>query len=427
MSLAVQTEQREVQYQTEPSRPAKQVGRVAYLVNQYPLPSSTFIRREIEALERLGVDVYRFSVRQARYRLKDPKDLIEASKTKILLELGATGLILAVLRVFLKRPVSLMKATALAVKTGYRSDRGLLCNLIYLAEACELLNHLVADEIQHLHVHYGTNSTSVAMLCRQLGGPEYSFTSHGPDEFDKPEFLKIGEKVARSKFAVAISDFGRSQIYRWTDHKHWHKVHVVHCGLDQEFLDAPVTDFPLEPRLLFIGRLSEQKGTQLLVEAANQLKEEGLEFELVLVGDGPMRSELERLIKAYGLDDNVILAGWKNDAEVRQAIRDSRALVMASFAEGLPVVIMESLSMGRPVLSTNVAGVAELVKPGETGWLVPAGSVAGLAAAMREVLELPIDELAEFGRIGSMTVTREHNAMIEAAKLLELMDLDSPC
>ena len=244
--------------------------------------------------------------------------------------------------------------------------------------------------------------------------------------FDKPEFLKLGEKVARSKFAVAISEYGRSQLYRWTDHKHWNKIHVVHCGLDREFLEAPKTQPPRDRRLLFIGRLAEQKGTHVLVEAANQLKEQGLDFELVMVGDGPMRGDLEKLIHRYGLDDTVILAGWKNDTEVREALLQSRALVLASFAEGLPVVIMEALAMGRPVISTNIAGVAELVQPGVSGWLVPAGAIEPLVSRMREVLELPEDELAAHGQRGAKLVALRHDAITEAGKLAELMELSEP-
>lgn len=409
---------------TPERKPSKRIGKVAYLVNQYPFPSSTFIRREIEALEKMGVEVFRHSIRQTSVRLSDPKDLMEASRTQIVLNLGPAGLAAALTRCVFTKPFKFCSALVLALKSGWHSDRGMLFNLVYLLEACQLLRCLKEDDIQHLHAHYGTNSATVAMLCNALGGPSFSFTLHGPHEFDKPEFLKLGRKVARAKFAVAISEYGRSQLYRWTDYQHWNKIHVVHCGLDREFLSAPRTPPPQQPSLLFIGRLAEQKGTHLLIEAANRLKDEGLNFELVMVGDGPMRGELENLIRKYGLDDTVILAGWKNDEEVRAALRDSRALVLASFAEGLPVVIMESLAMGRPVISTNIAGVAELVQPGVCGWLVPAGAVDPLVDKMREVLEMSVEELAQYGDRGAERVANFHDAACEAEKLADLMGLE---
>lgn len=399
-------------------------GKIAYLVNQYPVPSSTFIRREIEAMETFGVEVLRYAIRQTDVRLSEPKDLVEASKTRIILDLGIFGLLSAVAATMVMHPVRLLKAFWLTLKTGWHSDRGLICNLIYLLEACQLARWLNQENVEHLHAHYGTNPASVAMLCEVLGGPPFSFTLHGPHEFDKPHFLRLGEKVVRSKFTVAISEYGRSQLFRWCDHRHWSKIHVVHCGLDRAFFDNDITPPPANRKLLFIGRLSEQKGTHLLVEAANLLKDEGLDFELTLVGDGPMRGQLENMIKHYGLEDNVHLAGWQNDVEVRQSLIESRALVLSSFAEGLPVVIMESLAMGRPVISTNIAGVAELVQPGVCGWLVPAGAVRPLADKMQEALEMPVEQLAEYGRAGARLAFQNHNVMAEAEKLAQLIGLN---
>ena len=421
MSVVAEKETHVVASDRQP--PKLRQGTVGYLVNQYPYPSGTFIRREIEALESLGAKVLRYSIRQPNAKLSEPKDLMEASRTRIILSLGAIGLTASMVRVMFTTPLKLARAMFQAVRTGWHSDRGLFVHLIYLLEACQLVRWLLEDEVQHVHAHYGTNSATVAMLTRTLGGPPYSFTLHGPHEFDKPEFLKLGEKVANAKFAVAISEFGKSQLFRWTQYQNWEKVHVVHCGLDREFLEVPATPPSSDRRLLFVGRLAEQKGTHILLAAADRLKSEGLDFELVLVGDGPMRSELETIIRHHGLDDTVVLAGWKTDVEVRQALSESRALVMASFAEGLPVVIMESLAMGRPVVSTNIAGVAELVQPGVSGWLVPAGAVEPLAEKMRLVLEMPVEELAEYGRRGAQLVHRHHDALLEAEKLADLMEL----
>jgi len=307
----------------------------------------------------------------------------------------------------------------LALIVGRRADRGLLTHLAYLAEACVLRQWLAQRKIQHVHAHFGTNSTTVAMLCRELGGPQYSFTAHGPEEFDRARSIAIGVKIRRARFVAAISDFGRSQLYRCCDHRYWTKLHVVRCGLDEMFLNysaPPATG----SRLVCVGRLCEQKGQELLVEAAAGLASEGIAFELVLVGDGPMRPSIQSLIDAYGLHDRVTIAGWMSNADVRQQMIGARAVVLPSFAEGLPVVLMEALALHRPVISTYVAGIPELVEPGKSGWLVPAGNIEALTHAMKEALAASPAELARMGDAGAEKVNRRHNASTEAGKLARL-------
>jgi glycosyltransferase involved in cell wall biosynthesis len=261
------------------------------------------------------------------------------------------------------------------------------------------------------------------MLCRVLGGPPYSFTCHGPEEFDSPRQLALGEKVRRSAFTVAISNFGRSQLYRWTNLSDWPKVHVVRCIVDSAFLngDAAVVEQKPEPgRLVSIGRLSEQKGFGVLMEAAAILRRQGVPFTLTILGDGELRPELEAAIARNDLKDAVILAGWAEAARVREEICRARALVMASFAEGLPVVMMEALALRRPVIATHVAGIPELVEPGVNGWLVPAGSPEALAEAMKAALTASDEELEKMGAVGAGRVGRMHRGEIEAGKLAEL-------
>ena len=407
---------------TSSSAPPLAVGlRVAYLVNQYPQPSHSFIRREIAALESLGVEVERFTLRRATTTLVDERDRAEQLETRAVLDTGLLGLTWATLRVAMSRPAALIATLLLAVRLGSRSERGLLHHLVYLAEACALLGMLQRAGVQHVHAHFGTNSTAVAMLCRALGGPAYSFTVHGPEEFDKPEFLHLSEKIARAAFVVAISEFGRSQLCRWCPHEQWGKIHVVRCGVDDLFFDLPASPPPDVPRLACIARLQEQKGLHVLIAAAARLRDEGLSFQITIIGDGTLRPELEALIARHGLTEHVLLPGWKSNREVRQELLASRAMVLPSFAEGLPVVIMESLALHRPVITTYVAGIPELVEPGACGWLVPAGAVEPLCTAMREALLASQEELARLGEEGARRVAQRHNARHEAAKLLSLI------
>ena len=395
---------------------------IAYLVNQYPKVSHSFVRREVAAVESCGVKVARFSIRSCESELVDEADKLEQELTKVILGIGVKGLVLALLRVATTRPIRFLEALRLTFKVGWHSERGIILHLAYLAEACVLLNWFSEQGIAHVHAHFGTNSTTVAMLCRVLGGPTYSFTVHGPEEFDKATILSLEEKIKRSTFVAAVSSFGKSQLFRWCDRTLWSKIHVIHCGVDAAFLAHPHVPIPAAPRLVCIGRLSEQKGHLLLLEAANLLAVAGLDFKLVFVGDGPLRSDIEKQIAQYGLQKHIEITGWASTDQVREQLLASRAMVLPSFAEGLPVVIMESLALNRPVISTYVAGIPELVEPGVCGWLVPPGSAEVLAVAMRAALEAPLEKLEEMGKAGAERVAQQHNVALEAKKLVALFE-----
>lgn len=392
--------------------------KIAYLVNRYPKASHSFIRREIRALEARGLEVLRVSVRPPGDDLVDPRDVEEARRTHVLLR-GA-AVVQALLAEALGRPGAFLRALAGAWRLGRRSDRGLAVNLVYLAEACALVRLLRREGVRHVHAHFGTNPPAVCLLAADLGGLDYSFTVHGPEEFDRPQGLKLDRKIAGARFVAAVSEFSRSQLYRWSASGDWKKIHVVHCGVDELFLQESVTPVPDVRRLVCVGRLCEQKGQLLLVEAAARLAREGLDFELVLAGDGEMRTAIEAACRRHDLGARVTITGWVSNDRVREEILASRALVLPSFAEGLPVVLMEALALGRPVVSTYVAGIPELVVPGECGWLVPAGDVEALAQAMREVLEAPTERLSSMGARGAVRVRERHDARDEAAKLATL-------
>lgn len=393
---------------------------VAYLVNQYPKVSHSFIRREIQALEADGIPVSRFSIRSCATELVDEADKRELEKTRFILSVGLIGLLLYALRVAVSRPTRFLRAISLTWKIGWNGERGILYHLAYLAEACVLLEWCKEAKVSHVHAHFGTNSATVAMLGHVLGGPTYSFTVHGPEEFEKVQAIALPEKIHRAAFVVAISSFGQSQLYRWCPLNQWSKIHIVHCGVDQSFLDQPFVPIPEQPRLVCVGRLCEEKGQLLLVQAVKQLVQEGLKFKLILVGDGSIRPEIEALIAVHRLQDFIEITGWASSTEVRQQLLQSWALVLPSFAEGLPVVLMEALAAGRPVISTTIAGIPELVKPGVCGWLIPPGSIEALTKAMREVLQSPVSQLEQLGKAGTEQVAQEHDAAIEAGKLANL-------
>jgi colanic acid/amylovoran biosynthesis glycosyltransferase len=392
--------------------------KVAYLVNRYPAVSHSFIRREIAALEAHGLEVARFSIRPPQSTLVDAADLAEAKKTRVLLDGGAVPLARAWLAAAAASWPAWWAVVRAAVRLGRRSERGVLRHLVYMAEACLLLRWIRATgDVKHLHAHFGTNPAAVAMFTRMLGGPPYSFTVHGPEEFDHPAELSLGEKIGHAAAVVAVSEFGRSQLYRWTPYEDWKKVHVIRCGVDAAFLAAgpqPISD---NRRLACVGRLVPEKGQALVVEALAALKAQGVALEIVLVGDGPLRPAIERRARELGVESSLRITGWVSNETVRQELLGARAMLLPSFAEGLPVVIMEALALGRPVISTYVAGIPELIENRVNGWLIPASSLDGLTRAIREALEASPADLERMGQAGAAATAARHDVVREATRL----------
>lgn len=395
---------------------------IAYLTTVYARASDTFIRGEVEQLRAAGYTVHTFSIRRSAGSELTSEDIRREQRNTVYILDHIPHLFFATLRTFLASPFRFLGVLGLAWRMAIPGIRGRLWSIAYLMEACVLARHLRDRRARHLHNHLGQNSATVAMLASGLTGIPYSLTIHGPHEFDEPLDLALNEKISRAAFTVAVSEYGRSQLFRWCEYAHWGKIHVVHCGVDSHFLDGPKPLPPKAPRLVCIGRLAGEKGQLLLVEAVNCLKRQGIYCDLALIGDGPMRAPIERLIARHGLQDHVRIHGWLDADAVRQEILGSRALVLPSFAEGLPVVIMEALALERPVIATHIAGIPELVEPRVNGWLVPAGSVPLLADAMKQALSLTPEQLHRMGQQGSHRVRQQHHAPTEAAKLAALME-----
>jgi colanic acid/amylovoran biosynthesis glycosyltransferase len=396
--------------------------KLAYLVNRYPAVSHSFIRREILALEALGHEVLRFSLRAAPASLPDEADRSEAGKTRVVLAQGAVALIGATLALAFTRPGRFLTALETAVRMAGWGLTPKLRHLAYLVEACWIVRRL--GDARHLHAHFGTNPAAVARLVHHLSGIPYSFTVHGPEEFDSPIGLALPAKIADAKAVVAISSFGRSQLMRWAPVGDWSKIAVVRCGVDAQFAEqglAEATPPPpvTAPALCCVARLSAQKGLPLLIEAAGLLRASGIDFHLTLVGDGEMRAQVERMIAGRDLGDAITITGFLSAADVRAHILASRAMVLPSFAEGLPVVLMEALALGVPVVTTAIAGIPELVDS-RCGWIVPAGSAEAIADAMAAALAADPTTLRTMGLVGRERVLAMHDATTNAAALAEL-------
>jgi glycosyltransferase involved in cell wall biosynthesis len=268
--------------------------------------------------------------------------------------------------------------------------------------------------IVHLHNHIAKSSCTVAMLASELSGIPFSFTLHGPDIFFEPHHWRLDAKIARASFVACISEFCRSQAMLFSDRIHWDKLHIVHCGIDPARYDGPPGgDGPI----LFVGRLASVKGIPVLLDAMRLVRKAQPKAELVLIGDGPERPAIETAVRADAdLSSAVAFAGYQSQDAVARYLASSSMLVLPSFAEGVPVVLMEAMAAGKPVIASQVGGVAELVRDGTSGSLVPAGDDRALEAAITELLCDPIMR-QRMGEAGRKTVMEDFDAMEEAARL----------
>ena len=302
------------------------------------------------------------------------------------------------------------------------SPRGLLAHVAYLLEASWLLFDFERRGIQHLHVHFANNPASVALLCRHLGGPPFSFTVHSPESSENPGQVSLREKVEQAEFVVAVSARGRAQILHWIGSDQEPKVQVIKTGIGAQFLEQERRSIPEEPVFVAIGRLSPEKGHLVLLDAFRRVASSVPRAKLNIVGDGPLRARLEAAAAQAGLTDRVCFAGNLDEQHVRSAILDSRALVLSSFHEGLPVVVLEAMALGRPVIATAVGAVHEVLEPGRSGWIVPSGSADCLAQALEEAAHVPAAQLEEMGRAGRNAVARLHAVQDQVSQLAALIE-----
>jgi len=402
--------------------------RIAYLTSAYPAVSHTFIAREVEALRRRGTDVCTMSIRRAPPgQLLTEADRNAAAETFSILPVASSRLLSAHWRAVQTHPVRYVSTLLLALRLSSGGARAALWQLFYFVEAMILWDECRRRGVSHVHAHFANVASAVAMLAASFAsddGLTWSFTMHGPTEFDDVSRFAIAEKVRSARFVACISDYCRSQLMKLVEPAFWPRLDVVHCGLDFAAIEsAPLDDRersgPSQLTILCVGRLVPDKGQLLLLEAAAELRRRDVDLHLDLVGDGPARPALETAVRRLGLSSSVSLHGSLGQDQVSALYETADVFCLPSFAEGVPVVLMEAMARALPVVTTRVAGVSELVDDQVSGAIVSAGRVDLLVQAL-EQLELDPGRRARWGRAGRRKVQRYYDVNESARRLAEL-------
>ena len=393
--------------------------RLAYLTSQYPAASHTFIRREIEALREQGWSIDTFSVRSpGSDETASEADRSEADQTFYILRQSLLAFAGAHVRALFKQPLAYFRTFGLALTHRAPGARGLFLGFAHFAESVLLARELRRRGIAHLHNHFANSAATVGLLATRLLGIRWSFTMHGISETDYPAGLMLGRKIEAADLVACVSYFGRAQGMRLVDPSNWEKMHVIRCGVPFDRL-PPRESSTGGPTIVCVGRLSPEKGQTGLLRAFARLRPGHSDLRLRLVGDGPDRQALERLSEELGVSDAVAFAGRLPEPETLMEISRADLLVLPSFMEGLPIVLMEAMALGIPVIASRVAGIPELVSDGKTGLLFAPSDWDELVLCIARLLS-DKDLRATLAQNGKFKITSEFDTRKSASELGDL-------
>ena len=403
----------------QPAEP--RATRVAFLLSQYPAVSHTFLLNEVLGLRARGMEIETVSInRPDRPFDKLPAlERAEARNTHYIKGGDWLRTLFTVLATAFGHPAVVARglAAVLGLRGLPRRQRGRW--LFYLAEALLVGRWMREQRLRHLHVHFGGAVASVGLLTSQAWGLPYSLTIHGPEELLNVDAYQLRAKVQQASFVFCISDFCRSQLCQFTPPAQWSKFSVHRLGVDPVVLSPP---YPLKHsgegplRVICTGRLVAAKGHHILLQALDQLQQRGIELHTTLIGTGPELASLEAFVKSRGLGHNVVFTSALSHAETLNLVRSADIFVLASFAEGIPVALMEAMAFAVPCVATTIAGIPELIHSGQDGLLAAPSNVDALADAIESLVVDP-DLRCYLGGAGRQRIIRDYNLPLNHERL----------
>jgi glycosyltransferase involved in cell wall biosynthesis len=397
---------------------------MAYLISRYPAISHTFILREILELKKLGFQIQTASVNlpDNSQEMMGPDELGEMQSTYYLKKDGVWGAVQGHMFFFFS-PLTYLKGLIAALKFGQFEIKKTLFGFFYFTEALMIKRWMRKNNTHHLHVHFATAAANIALILKAISSVSISMTIHGPDEFYDVEGQKLVEKIEMSDFLICISSFAKSQVMKFSKFKDWRKFDICPLGVNRPLLKQQSVD-QSEPKtdvftILCVGRLTKAKGQHVLIEACSMLRDKGKNFKLVMVGHGPDELSLKATVKELGLDNHVVFTGAQNQLQVAQWYSVSDAFVLPSFAEGVPVVLMEAMASKVPCVTTRITGIPELIRDGIEGILVTPSDAYELSDAIASLME---DQSLcfELAEAAYTTVSKKYDLQTNVARLSQI-------
>ncbi|MBS0197393.1 MAG: glycosyltransferase family 4 protein [Planctomycetes bacterium] len=393
---------------------------IAYLNSEYPSLSHTFIEREIRALRALGFRIYPFSARPATATGRSGDSNQAAAAETVALQTRPAAMLSRAILAAVRFPAGCVRAVVASQRLSPPGVAARVRHLAYAVQGMILATHLRRLGIDHVHVHMANNGAAIAMMaCECDHRLTYSLSIHGSAEFFHVDSWTLAPKVEGAAFVRCISHFCRAQIMTWVSTDCWNRLSIVHCGIDPQVYAPRPPRAPGPLRLLTVGRMHPIKGYNVLLDACRHLADEGLAFELTMVGDGPMMNHLQTSIDRLRLNERVRLVGPVAQEHIQSYFDHADAMVVSSFMEGVPVVLMEAMAKELGVVSTRVGGIGELVEHATSGFLVDAGSALSLAAGIRSYAADP-DLCRVHGAAGRRRVLGEFHIDGTGAGMAEL-------
>ena len=393
---------------------------IAYLVSQYPAVTHTFVLREIRELRRIGVDVRVASIRGTDRPVAQltPEEQEELRRTFYVKPSGYRVAARAHFRIFWSRPFAYLRGLAYAIRLAGLRFRPAVRNLLYFAEAVVVADWMRREGLFHVHTHF---SSTVVLLARRLWPIGTSATIHGSDEFSDPAKYYLQQKLEALDFLRAISHYGVGELRKVAGSERLTNVRLARLGIDLElYRPRPFRRSPSVFEILYVGRLVRAKGLYILVAAIGQLIRLGYSAQLRIAGDGPERHRLQREVAERGLARHVTFEGWQNAVGVAALYRQADIFVLPSFAEGIPVVLMEAMASEIPCVATSVMGIPELIRDEVDGLLVGPGDAEALAGAVGRLLTAPELRL-RLGKSARRRVMEQYNLQRNVAEFAGML------
>lgn len=384
--------------------------RLAYLISRYPAVSHTFILREVLHLRGNGAQIFTASINAHDLPMQHlPKlERTEAEQTFYIKQAGIRGALLAHAKTLLSNFPGWLRGMASVLKYSLKDIRATVRNIGYFTESLMLGQWMRQQQVQHLHVHFATAAANVGLYVKQVFNYGLSLTVHGPDEFDNVGKECLPEKFAAADFIVCIGRFAQSQVMRQLPSNAWHKIEVCPLGVDtRHYLPAirqhvqntadttraasttELTEPSAVTRILCVGRLCTAKGQLMLIKAAELLVLQGRNFHICMVGSGPEMANLQAYVHQAGLQAHIEFTGALSQQRVLERYARADIFVLPSFAEGIPVVLMEAMACGLPCIASRIHGIAELIRTHEEGMLVPPADCDALSNAIADLIDHP--------------------------------------